>query len=102
MLGPSPVLIDFARSTIGPVAVDAAKFVSDVIARQPVLRDGIPKWNDGGTAMSALKPIAEVFNLDENDATLFSSLLHLNLCALMTYADVPNDTKAWIKSQLAS
>ena len=103
MLGDRPVLIDFAHSRIGPIAVDAAKLVVDLLLRRPDFRDAsVPKWRDGSAVMRALEPTLDTFMFAEFDTTLFDKLLCLRLSASLTYDDVDSDTRRWILQVLTA
>lgn len=103
MIGDSDVLIDFARSADGPIAVDAAKLIADSLLRLPLLRASeLPIWDSAtGVVGEILTRIQDSFDLNEGDKKLFSVFLNLNLAAALLYEDVAKDSKAWIRSVLS-
>lgn len=102
MLGPTDLLIDFARSRVGPIAVDAAKFVSDLLLRLPEIREKeLPQWNTKKNPMfEILAPLQNSFHFGEGDMKLFDLFLSLFLSQSLNYADISPDVKSWIRSAL--
>jgi hypothetical protein len=100
MLGSSDVLIDFARSADGPIAVDAAKLVSDFLLRYSELRrEDFPTWDTRtGLIGGILQELNEPFSLNDGDKKLFFLFLIVNLCVALQYDDVSKDVKVWIRS----
>jgi hypothetical protein len=103
MLGDSDVLIDFARSADGPIAVDAAKLVSDFLLRYSELRrDDLPTWDMRiGSMGGILEELSQAFALNDGDKTLFFLFLFVNLGVALQYEDVSKDVKVWIRSTLS-
>jgi len=103
MIGSVDVLIDFARSADGPVAVDAAKLISDFLLRMPDMRDSeLPTWDSkSGLSAHVLDILRDSFQFDDGDKKLFSLFLILNLAVALQYNDVSKETKAWIRSALS-
>jgi Ser/Thr protein kinase RdoA (MazF antagonist) len=103
MIGSADVLIDFARSSDGPVAVDAAKLISDFLLRMPDMRDGeLPSWDSkSGLSAHILGIFRDSFQFEEGDKKLFSLFLAVNLAVALQYDDVEKETKVWIRSALS-
>ena len=103
MLGDHNVFIDFALSRVGPIAIDAAKLVSDILLRMPAIRsDHVPDWNDKtDPVLQAVEPIKAILNFTPGDTKLFGLLLKLYLAQSLNYDNVPKDAKEWIKKLLS-
>jgi hypothetical protein len=104
MIGDSNVLIDFARSKDGPIAVDAAKLLSDFFLRLPQLQLAeLPSWDTRtGLTGEILGCLDLSFNLNQGDKKLFSLFLISNLTLALQYGDVGKETKAWIRTVVSS
>lgn len=103
MLGDAPVLIDFAWSRIGPIASDAARLAADLLVRHPEWRERhLPQWNAASKLASALRPVADVFRLQQDDLQLFSDFLSLSLWELLGYESTDGATRKWIREVLSS
>jgi hypothetical protein len=102
--GAPDVLIDFARSAIGPFAIDAAKFVSDILIRLPDVRgDKLISWDDASEPITLItSPLHEPFDLTEGDQKLFTLFLIAFLAQALKYADVDSETKGWIRHVLTN
>jgi hypothetical protein len=97
MIGESPVLIDFAGSRLGPVAVDAARLAADLLARFPTLREAtIPRWKEASALMTAMQPLIDIFALTASDETLFFDFLALDLWDLTRYDSTEVQFRDWI------
>ncbi len=94
MLGPPDVLIDFAFSGPGPLAVDAARLLVDLALRCDVLRSaGTLKWSQ---LPAELKPIKDVFAFGTDDEALFELAFDAFSVEALTYPSVPPDLKEWV------
>jgi thiamine kinase-like enzyme len=104
MLGTTDVLIDFASSMVGPVAVDLAKFVSDLLLRLQEIREAkLPRWDTKKPPMSEiLMPLQYSLQFGEGDIKVFQLFLSLFMAQALNYDDVPDDAKHWARSVLAS
>lgn len=102
MLGENDVMIDFALSGDGPLALDAAKLISDLLLRSDALRDvKLPSWdNNVGLIDEILSKLRDLFVFNEGDKKLFSMFLIINLAVALSYDDVSKGTKNWIKKTL--
>ena len=102
LLGSRDVMIDFAWSESGPIAVDAARLTVDLLLRRPELRGfGVPTWLDeAAPVMKAIHPLKELFDLEEGDRQLFDDLCVLWIAASTQFDSVPDDTKIWCASAL--
>lgn len=99
-IGGSPdVLIDFAMSGVGPIAVDAAKFISDMLLRLPKIRSQeLPTWDSQAKPMvDILRPLHKPFDFTDGDKKLFTFFLILYLAQALRYEDVSDETKDWIR-----
>lgn len=103
MIGSQDVLIDFARSDDGPIAIDAAKFISDLLLRMPSLRDEeLPTWETPkGLSQKIFGTLQESFSFNTGDTRIFSVFLALNLAVSLQYKDITKETKTWIRSVLS-
>ena len=100
MLGDVDLLIDFAWSRQGPVAVDAAKLVSDLLLRLPALRPAsVPTW---ATLPNEFRPLRPAFELATGDQKIFTVALCAFLAEALTYATVSADTKDWIQRAIGT
>lgn len=99
----SEILIDFAKSTAGPIAVDAAKLISDILLRLPEARgEQLPSWDSSDEPYaSILKPLMESFSFGDGDKKLFRLFLAAFLVIALRYDDVPADSKAWVKATIS-
>jgi hypothetical protein len=100
LLGRHSVVIDFARSCIGPIAVDASRLVCDFVLRCESIRGGrVPKWDDVGQGgLADLGPIREEYELLGGDEKLFAILLCFELGRALSYEDIGAATKDWIRT----
>jgi hypothetical protein len=99
MLGDRDLLIDFARSGFGPLALDAAKLVSDILLRDANVRGAtFPGWSDDKAKINLVtRPLRQVFRLDGDDILLYDIFLLFFLCTALGYPDVSSDAKEWIR-----
>ena len=105
LMGERAILIDFARSKPGPIAVDLAILSSNLLLRLKDLRDNfIPKYNEKPGKLKILfGAIGELLPLD-GDKILFNLYLKLFLAIALTYNDddLASGTKAWLKVVLSN
>ena len=101
MLGERDVLIDFARSKVGPLAVDVGRLATDFVIRVPALREAVPTIRGShGPFGKVFKIVADSLNLMEDDYTLAELFFRIFLAQHLNYESVPADTKNWIISVL--
>lgn len=102
MLGSTDLFIDFARSKVGPIAVDAAKLISDLLLRLPELREEeLPQWSTKmSPMMEILIPLQNSLQFQEGDIKLFDLFLSLFLSQALNYGDIPDDAKSWARDAL--
>jgi phosphotransferase family enzyme len=103
MLGPKSVLIDFARSDVGPIAVDAAKLTADLMVSSDELRGAsLPAWSSEEAWLSrALAPVKAIAGSQEGNSKIFDLMLRVFLGLYMNYDGVPDATRSWVRSVLA-
>lgn len=96
------VLIDFAKSGVGPIAVDMAKLVSDLLLRLSDSREReLPTWKTKSSMWQRmLAPLNKTINFSSGDEKLFNLFLIIFLAISLDYDDVPTDAKDWIKDVL--
>jgi thiamine kinase-like enzyme len=100
----SPVLIDFAKTTTGPISIDFAKLVMDIL----VFWEGIDldnvdlKWEF--LKSSALKPLIDVFGnilKQDDDIVFFNFVLIAYAKTYLTYDDVAESVKEKLRRKIA-
>jgi hypothetical protein len=93
------LVVDFARSTVGPVVVDAAKMAADLVAFVPKCRikastpEELLDHSDG--VGQVLKVFQDKLSL-ESDKGLLVMFFRCYLWKYLTYPDVSSDAKAYI------
>lgn len=98
MLGDVDLLIDFAHARSGPIALDAAYIVADILMRFPDAWTTIPRWSQlHSTPMAVLQTSAPPA-LD-GDAALFNIFLAYRLASGLLF-DIPKAAKDRIKGEL--
>lgn len=103
LIGDRNLLIDFARSQMGPLVLDLAKFASDLLLRVGELRtNDFPVFleNENQCLLKVLNPINSIFNLNAHDMILYNLLLKIYLAIAINYPDVDDNAKAWIIEKL--
>jgi CheY-like chemotaxis protein len=103
LMGERNLLIDFARSKMGPLVLDLAKFASDLLLRVDELRtDKFPVFmeNKNQRLLEVLNPINSIFKFNDYDIILYNLLLKIYLAIALDYPDVDDNAKHWIKAQL--
>lgn len=91
------LLIDFANSRIGPVALDAAKLVSDILIRIETAREkSFPSWEATGCLKPVFVQLEKIFTPTDEDKALFNVFLALYLAESLAYDDVDTAIKTWI------
>jgi len=102
LLGTSPVLIDFGRSNVGPIALDGARFVADLVVRFPELRAtiGLPGFPLLSSNLVWGPFTEKCFLQNDGDKKLFNLFSMLTFASMLAYPDLDPDTKAWILSSL--
>ena len=97
MFGTPDVLIDFARSRVGPVAIDLAKLLCDALVRRPSLRGSqCPQWSDlKGPWRRLLSPTLTRLAIPDENAVVFDTAVLLNLLECLSYPDVEEEAKKW-------
>lgn len=103
LLGERNVLIDFARSKMGPLVLDLAKFASDLLLRVDELRtDGLPVFieNKNDSLLQVLHPINSLFKFNNHDIILYNLLLKIYLAIALDYPDVDDKAKEWVIKKL--
>ena len=96
-------LIDFARSSAGPIAVDAAKLVSDIVYFGEDILESCESLTWDGIEKSALRPIIEMFEpyfREHEDRTAFEIFLQGYVTRYLSYPDVPEDRKKHARALL--
>jgi hypothetical protein len=98
MLGDNDVFIDFALSDVGPISVDIAKIVSDILLRIPHLRrEKLPEWNNkSDPVMHVLEKLNNNIGLSLGDIDIFNMMLRIYIAQALNYGDISGDTKDWI------
>ncbi|HEV7921065.1 MAG TPA: phosphotransferase [Thermoanaerobaculia bacterium] len=101
MIGDAPVLIDFSKTDVAAIAIDAAKLIADILIRVPSLRDEtLPAWNGDSKLFAELGEIAEVFRFQKDDPILFTDFLKLYLWEALYFDTTEATTREWIKRSL--
>ena len=103
LLGERNVLIDFARSKMGPLVLDLAKFASDLLLRVDELRtDEFPVSieNKNHLLLQVLYPINNLFNFNKDDIILYDIFLKIYLAIALDYPDVDDKAKEWVIKKL--
>lgn len=102
MLGERDLLIDFARSRPGPVALDIATIACDALIRFADVRADVLalRLDGGGVLGDGLLPLMQPVDWGEDDQDLIMILLQLLLLRALDYSDVDGPTKEWICSVL--
>ena len=103
MLGDRDVLIDYARSDVGPVVLDVARLAVDLLVRAPMLHEAVlPKFGTTGVSRfsKALHLVSSGLKLDADDCMLGDMFLRVLLAQCLNYDSVTTDTKTWIVSAL--
>ncbi|MEW6685567.1 MAG: phosphotransferase [Candidatus Edwardsbacteria bacterium] len=104
LLGERHVLIDFARSKPGPLVLDLAKLISDLLLRSDKLRgDNFSFSIQNNTHFlfnKVLSCINNLFLLNDHDRILYELLIKVYLAIALEYPDVDDNTKYWIRNNL--
>lgn len=103
LMGERNLLIDFARSKMGPLVLDLAKFASDLLLRVDELRtDEFPVFmeNKNPPLLQVLHPINSLFKFNDHDIILYNLLLKIYLAIALDYPDVDDKAKKWIVKKL--
>ena len=103
LMGERNLLIDFAKSKMGPLVLDLAKFASDLLLRVNELRtDDFPVFmeNKNKLLMKVLHPINSIFKFNHHDLILYNLLLKVYLAIAIEYPDVEDNAKGWIVEKL--
>lgn len=92
----TPTLIDFARSDFGPIAIDAAKIIIDVLVCAPP--DNLPKsLTEEDIVQSGLASILAAFKpylKEKHDTKFLNVALRAIAHKYLSYSDVIKDAKA--------
>jgi hypothetical protein len=103
MVGETPVLIDFSKTKIAALAIDAAKLAADMLIRVPSVRDEeLPLWGEASKLFGEWDALAQVFPLTQGDATLFRDFLALYLWEALYFDTTDTDTRDWIRTVLGT
>ncbi len=93
----SPTLIDFARSDFGPVAVDLAKLVIDILVfcAQAEIKAEVFKWDYliKKSSLSEILRVYENYLKEKDDKKFFEIALLAYANKYITYADVDEPVK---------
>ena len=103
LIGERNVLIDFAKSKMGSLVLDLAKFASDLLLRVDELRtDGLPVFmeNKNLPLLQVLHPINSLFKFNDHDIILYNLLLKIYLAIALDYPDVDDKAKEWVIKKL--
>lgn len=101
LIGDSDLLIDFARSAPGPVALDVARMFADVVARWPDGLRVLASERPGMGLMESFPKLCRALLTREDDVLLVELLLQAHLATILTYPDIADGRKAAIKDFLA-
>lgn len=98
MIGKKNLLIDFAHCQSGPIVLDLAKLVSDLVVRCENLQsDNLPTWMPKNQPIEkVLKLLREKFALGGGEQELFDTCLGLLLAQSLNYDSVSDKSKQWI------
>lgn len=101
MFGDRDVLVDFSNAGIGPIMADYAKLVADVMGREESARQlPLPDLSRFETLPDYLKELVPA-NTSTEDAQLFGDLLELRLAQLLTFPDIHDNAKQWVRAALS-
>lgn len=94
-------LIDFARSNLGPIAIDMAKLTIDILifCKSEEIKPGVFSWER--LEQGPLKELLDVFNkylTAKDDKSFFEFSLYSYASTYLTYPDVDSDVKKKLES----
>jgi hypothetical protein len=102
LLGVNDLLIDFARSTRGPVVMDISRLLADVVARWPALTSNDLDLSSDFAGLEKYFPeLLGLMRSSHDDWVLGGVLFQIHLCAMLTYDDIHAERKQLILNVLA-
>ena len=96
-----PVLIDFAHSGPGPLAVDFARLHADLFRVARMNGNAtIPLWSDEAAGFWRDTPAFRIGSFSREDQLLFNVLTWIYLVAFLAYEDIEASFGAWLRQAI--
>jgi Phosphotransferase enzyme family len=102
MFGERDVMIDFANSSVGPLASDLAGLCASVLLQHEPAREGF-RFHIGLSSCDSpwISHIVEPFLTEPDDRMIFSELLAAYLVGALRWSAIPSETKLWVRETMA-